>query len=125
MSFSVAHDERIARLSERLGNLQNKMDTHKVQNLEGLDTKLKGIEEVYNDFQDQAMRKFNVLKDQLSKLQKGIEEEEEFREHLIESKTREVHIMENKIRGIRRGSNSIRDARQSRDFWARSRKKPI
>ena len=43
----------------------------------------------------------------------GIEEEEEFRENLIESKTKEVHIMENKIRTILEAEfNSRREAEQ-------------
>ena len=77
--------------------LQNTLDGDKSANFEALHEKITGTEERLNDINEQTQKKFQIVKDNINKIKKQIEEERVKFDSYTEAKNNYVKILENKI----------------------------
>ena len=69
----------------------------KANSLEALHEKITGTEERLNDINEQTQKKFQIVKDNLQKIQKQIEEERNKFDSYTEQKNNYIKVLENKI----------------------------
>ena len=69
----------------------------KATSLEALHEKITGTEERLNDINEQTQKKFQIVKDNLIKIQKQIEDERNKFDSYTEQKNNYIKVLENKI----------------------------
>ena len=77
--------------------LQSSIDGEKATNFEALHEKITGTEERLNDINEQTQKKFQIVKDNINKIQKQIEDERAKFDSYNEAKNNYVKVLENKI----------------------------
>ena len=73
------------------------MDGERATNFEALHEKITGTEERLNDINEQTQKKFQIIKDNIKKIQKQIEDERAKFDSYTEAKNNYVKVLENKI----------------------------
>ena len=73
------------------------MDGERATNFEALHEKITGTEERLNDINEQTQKKFQIVKDNINKIQKQIEDERAKFDSYTEAKNNYVKVLENKI----------------------------
>ena len=73
------------------------MDGERATNFEALHEKITGTEERLNDINEQTQKKFQIVKDNINKIQKQIEDERAKFDSYNEAKNNYVKVLENKI----------------------------
>lgn len=97
---TIAHAERIAKLSERLHGLQSHIQVERSSKQELLESRLSLIGDKISESHDNSKRKFNLLREHLGKIQKALEEEKNAREALTAQKEEEVRTLNEKLVGL-------------------------
>ena len=77
--------------------IQSSIDGEKASNFEALHEKITGTEERLNDINEQTQKKFQIVKDNINKIQKQIEDERAKFDSYTEAKNNYVKVLENKI----------------------------
>ena len=77
--------------------LQSSIDGEKATNFEALHEKITGTEERLNDINEQTQKKFQIVKDNINKIQIQIEDERAKFDSYNEAKNNYVKVLENKI----------------------------
>jgi hypothetical protein len=84
------YKERVKRLSERLQGIQVSLESDRSSRFGDLDKKLDALERDFNDSLEQNAKKFGVLKDQIQRLEKALDEETHLRDSFFEIKSQEL-----------------------------------
>ena len=80
---TMGNAERIMKLSERLHHIQNSIDTDKTHKIEGLEIKMKAIQDKFKrNSEEKCQNQLALLKNHLSKLKKAMAIEKQDREGL-------------------------------------------
>jgi len=96
----VNHVERIARLSEKLGDLKIITEAEKIGRLSQIEKKLRIMEESLGDYQDNFCKKLGALKDSTTGLQKQFsEDKEEYDRHYTEE-LHDITLLEKKLQSL-------------------------
>ena len=99
-SGGVAYYERIQRLSDRLSNLQNGLESEKQSRLDVLNVKLRSIDEKLTTNSDHSSKKFHSMKETLNKMQKSLEDERRLRDKVFEDKDTELRELDLHIQSV-------------------------
>merc|ERR1711865_375767 len=88
---------RIRQLSEKLTGLASGLEAEKLARKENILSKLRTLDERVQNNQISERNKFNVIRNQIVKLQEGMNNERMAREMLEERKAKEFKLIENSI----------------------------
>ncbi|KRW99002.1 hypothetical protein PPERSA_11603 [Pseudocohnilembus persalinus] len=87
---STAGGERIQKMSEKLAHLNLNIGNERYSKLLISETKLKGIEEQFEQIQAGMYGKVNYLKEQIQQVEKQLEHDEVFREKKMNSSIQQI-----------------------------------
>lgn len=91
-----ANQGRILKISEKLNGINLKFEQDRGIKVEQIETRLRNIDNKFSAYQDTHNHRHNQLRDQLTKLQRLIDEEHALRDSQIESKIKEMIALEEK-----------------------------
>ena len=101
------NNDRIQKLSDRLKGIQSTLESDKVTKVDDLERRLQVMEEQFWEMQDENTKKFAILREMMSKLGKGVEEERQARESFIDFKGKELLSVSEKIQEAADLSNNV------------------
>eukprot|EP00831_Metopus_contortus_P026636 TRINITY_DN22615_c0_g1_i2.p1 TRINITY_DN22615_c0_g1~~TRINITY_DN22615_c0_g1_i2.p1 ORF type:complete len:332 (-),score=74.65 TRINITY_DN22615_c0_g1_i2:18-977(-) len=108
--MSSPHTERISRISEKISNIHMNLESSKQSQAELLDTRLSGISEHLGANHEAAVKKIEALAEQVTKLQRGMEEEKLARNQQEEQREKEHKQLDQKIsERFNQELNNLRD----------------
>ena len=96
----TAYYERIQRLSDRLSNLQTGLESEKQSRLEVLNSKLRSVDEKLTSNSDVSAKKFQSMKETLTKISKSIEEEKRLRDKIFDDKDTELRELDLHVQSL-------------------------
>eukprot|EP01015_Nassula_variabilis_P021329 TRINITY_DN3784_c0_g1_i2.p2 TRINITY_DN3784_c0_g1~~TRINITY_DN3784_c0_g1_i2.p2 ORF type:complete len:248 (-),score=36.43 TRINITY_DN3784_c0_g1_i2:88-831(-) len=92
--------ERISKISARLSEIQIMSENEKQVRLESAEQRLHTLEDKVSEFQDNCNKKLAQFRDQVTRVQRSVEEEISNREFGVESRDRELGELENRLFGM-------------------------
>ena len=113
-NFVSPHHDRIAKLSEKLGGLQNSLQQDRTGRIDSAESKIANIEENYLESHDALAKKYNGLKEEISGIKAAIDEESRARERYIGDKMRDVRLLEDSFAAKIENENNARKDMEAR-----------
>ena len=77
--------------------VNNSVDQEKHSKFEYLNQRLSDVDDRLNEVQDQSNKKFNVIKEQMGKIQKQLDDEKSKAESLLEGKNYYIKMLDQKV----------------------------
>jgi len=94
------HVERIARLSEKLGDIRLITEAEKASRIDQVDKKLKMLEESLFEYQDVFTKKINGLKENTNILTKKVVEDKDEHDKGYNDDMQDISLLEKKLQSI-------------------------
>ena len=91
------NSDRIAKISEKLNQIQVNSEGNRSAKLEQGEQRVKVLEEQYQEFEEKLEKKVNSLRDTISKLSKLVQEDRLNREHHFEQKQKEIYNLDQRL----------------------------
>ena len=94
--FSTPSHSRMAKISEKLSGMNLKYDQDRMLRLDQVEQRLRNVDDRYVEFQETLQGRNNMLREQLQKLQRSIDEERSLRDAQLHTKFEEMMTIEQK-----------------------------
>jgi len=114
MSLGSPHKQKIERIAEKLNNVHITPENERNSKIDLLENRSKNLEEKITEYVESNNKRVNLLRDQIQKIQRMLEEEKDHREQVLQAKYRDMANLETKFSQLIEGEINARKESDSR-----------
>jgi vacuolar-type H+-ATPase subunit I/STV1 len=89
--------DRLSKLSDKINVINYSVDQEKHSKFEYLNQRINDVDDRLGEVQEQSSKKFTVIREQIGKIQKQLDEEKQKSETLLEGKNYYIKMLETKV----------------------------
>ena len=90
-------NERVRRLSQKLQGIQSNLESDRSGQYQDIENQLDELESLYEQAQEHNTKRFQILRDQVTQIEKSLNEELHMRDSYIQIKSQELHEHQSRI----------------------------